>query len=131
MGTVIEVALPFVAVLVGAAITYVLNVRDRRRTKVEDVFHEAISAVAVAQARHDFATRVGPWLGAQPGEYEAFTSKLGQEGQLAAVRSVADARAAIARASAYDPSLREYVGFRADFDAIADDVIARLRKRIE
>jgi hypothetical protein len=55
-----DVVVPLASVLLGAAITYWLNVRTRRRTKVEDIFHDAIAAVAVAQASRGYTAGVGP-----------------------------------------------------------------------
>lgn len=42
MSDALAVVLPFVSVLLGGAITHLVNVRERRRGKVEDVFHAAI-----------------------------------------------------------------------------------------
>jgi hypothetical protein len=67
---------PVLSVLAGAAITYWLNVRTRNRTRIEDIYHDAIAAVAVAAASKDFITQVGRWHGATDDEYEAFTSRL-------------------------------------------------------
>lgn len=64
MNTAVEVGLPFLAVLIGAVITYRFNVRERQRTKVEDAYHDVIAAVGVAQARKDYMSGVGPWAGA-------------------------------------------------------------------
>lgn len=52
--------IPVLSVLAGAAITYWLNVRSRKRTRVEDIYHDAIAAVAVAAAARNFITQVGP-----------------------------------------------------------------------
>lgn len=127
----VGVVLPLVSVLIGSAITYWLNVRTRQRSRVEDVFHEAIAAVAVAVARHDFITAVAPWRGATRDEHTAFTAQLGREGNAAYIRAVADARAAIARASAYDASLRPF--YRAGSETVmeqADEIMEILRRRM-
>jgi len=50
----VNTLLPLASVLVGAAITYWLNVRSRRRGDVDAAFHSAISAVAVAVASTEF-----------------------------------------------------------------------------
>lgn len=77
---VVNSVLPLVSVLLGAAITYALNVRTQRRSKVEEVFHEAIAAVAVAVASHDFVAELAPWRGATPEEHTALNSQLKREG---------------------------------------------------
>lgn len=58
--------MPLLSVLLGAAMTYWLNVRTRRRNHVEDAFNEAIAAVAVADASKSYLRRV-----AQPAEMSA------------------------------------------------------------
>lgn len=49
-GIVASSIVPLISVLIGALITYRLNVRLRKHAHVEDRFNEAISAVAVAEA---------------------------------------------------------------------------------
>lgn len=51
--------LPLVSELLGGALTYWLNVRDRRRSFIEDLFNSAIAAVAVADASKSYLRRVG------------------------------------------------------------------------
>lgn len=125
---------PILSVLAGAAITYWLNVRARNRTRTEDIYHDAIAAVAVAAASKDFITQVGPWRGATNDEYDAFTSRLGQEGNERYIKAVADARSAIARASAYEPGLRRFLFAEtsgSEFnDALADEIIADIRQAL-
>ncbi|WP_224148394.1 hypothetical protein, partial [Mycobacterium avium] len=121
---------PVLSVLIGAAITYWLNVRARNRTRIEDIYHDAIAAVAVAAASKEFITQVGPWHGATNDDYDRFTSRLGQEGNQRYITAVAEARNAIARASAYEPSLlRFYAGTSgSEFDnALADEIIGAIR----
>lgn len=136
MREVVLIVLPFVSVLLGAWITYALNVRQSRRTKVDDVFHDAIAAVAVAHASHDFIAELGPWRGGTQDEAREFTSQLGREGNLNYARAVADARAALARASAYDPRLSRY--FKKDEDLgtdtvylQADEIMQHLRRNLD
>ena len=49
-GLVVNGAVPVLSVLLGAGLTYWLNVRQRRRSTVENLFDQAIAAVAVADA---------------------------------------------------------------------------------
>lgn len=124
---------PLLSVLAGAAITYWLNVRTRNRTRIEDIYHDAIAAVAVAAASKDFITQVGPWHGATNAEYDAFTSRLGQDGNERYVKAVADARSAIARASAYEPGLRRFYAMTGGSEfsaALADAIIAAIRQAL-
>ncbi len=122
--------IPVLSVLAGAAITYWLNVHSRNRTRIEDIYHDAIAAVAVAAASKDYIGQVGPWTGATNDEYTEFISRLGQDGTERYIKAVADARAAIARASAYEPDLRRFYAETSgsEFDAvIADEIIAEIR----
>lgn len=124
---------PVLSVLAGAAITYWLNVRARNRTRIEDIFHEAIAAVAIAAANREFIGQVGPWRGARDDEYDDFTSRMGREGNERYIGAVADARSAIARASAYEPDLRRFYAETAgsEFnDALADEIIAAIRSAL-
>jgi hypothetical protein len=124
---------PVLSVLMGAAITYWLNVRARNRTRIEDIYHDAIAAVAVAAASREFIGQVGPWRGASNDEYDAFTSRMGQEGNERYIKAVADARSAIARASAYAPGLRRFyaeTGGSEFNDALADEIIAAIRRAL-
>jgi uncharacterized protein (UPF0333 family) len=125
--------IPVLSVLAGAAITYWLNVRTRNRTRTEDIYHDAIAAVAVAAASKNFITQVGRWQGATDDEYDAFTSRMGQEGNERYIKAVANARSAIARASAYEPGLRRFYaetsGSEFD-DALADEIIAAIRQAL-
>lgn len=125
--------IPVLSVLAGAAITYWLNVRARNRTRIEDIYHDAIAAVAVAAASQNFITQVGPWRGATTDEYDAFTSRMGQEGNERYINAVADARSAIARASAYEPGLQRFYARTSgsEFsDAFADEIIAAIRQAL-
>jgi hypothetical protein len=126
-----DAAVPLVSVLIGALITYWLNVREKRRSKVADIFHEAIAAVAMAVAAHDYITQVPPWLGCTPDAHKAFTAELGRAGNAGYIEAVAQARAAVARASAYDPSLRDF--YRDTTAAIyerGDELMAKLHEDV-
>lgn len=109
MNSALSVALPFVSVLLGSTITYLASVRHRRRTAVEQAYHDAISAVALAQASHDFISELTPWRGASEDEVREVNNQIQREANLAYVRAESAARNAIARASAYDPTLADYL----------------------
>ncbi|MFE5816557.1 hypothetical protein [Streptomyces sp. NPDC056479] len=127
----IDVALPLLSVLIGSAITYLLNVRTRRRSKVEDLFHAAIEAVAVTVARHHFYNRLHAWDGSTPEDHAELNRQMGREGMESYARAVAEARAALARASVYAPELKEYFGNNMDVVYFrADEIIEKLRRRL-
>jgi hypothetical protein len=130
MADMLSAVIPFVSVVLGGLITYWTNVRHRRRTKVEDIFHEAIAAVAVAHASQQFVAELHPWKGLTAEAEAAFSLELRNEGNLNHARAVAAARAALARASAYDPTLRQYLDSLGDVYNRADEITAHLRARI-
>ncbi|HEY8722158.1 hypothetical protein [Pengzhenrongella sp.] len=130
MATVLTLGLPLASVLLGALITYLLNVRGRRRDEENDVYHGAISAVAVAIASLNYISHI-KWGGSTPEEEAELAKKAGREFTERHLRAVADARAAVARASAYDPTLGEF--YRTNTAAVyerGDELMARLRERI-
>lgn len=136
MNDVIAIVLPFASVLLGAGITYLVGVRTRRRTKVEEIYHDALAAVAVAVASHDFIASLEPWRGATPEETQAVNAQLAREGNLRFVEAVADARSALARASVYDQRLTEFIqprsgGGRAIIYVRGDEIMRLLRTNIE
>lgn len=134
MSRILVVLLPFTSVLLGAAITYVFGVRTRRRSKIEEIYHDAIAAVAIAHAAHDFMADFNPWPGASPDEAREISSLLAREGNLNYARAVAEARASLARASAYDPTLLRYIGTQTSMNTVylrAEEIMKHLRQKIE
>jgi hypothetical protein len=128
----LNAALPLISVLIGSAITYLLNVRTRRLSKIDDLFHDAMAAVALVVARQKWVNSVSVIEGSQLQERDALWAQLDREGVENYARSIADARAALARASAYAPELREYF-FSADMDTVynrADEILSKLRSRL-
>ena len=103
--------LPLISVLapvvVLATISYWFGSRTRRRTKREEIFHNAIATVAEAEASINFMYRVD-WTGGSPDGIRDLADQLGREGAERHARCVNSARAAVARASAYDPTLAQY-----------------------
>jgi hypothetical protein len=58
-------------------------------------------------------------------------TELARDGLTQYARSVGSARAALARASAYDPELRKYLDIKPEvFHESADQIIGRLREQI-
>lgn len=125
----LDVLLPLVSILLGAGITYWVNVRSRRRTYVEDLFNQAIAAVAQAEASQNYIAGLAPWKGATVEEHEQFLSQLGREASLNHVRKAAEAREAIARVLPYQPGLSAF--YQDDPHAVyrrAPEIIALLRQ---
>lgn len=126
----LDTVLPFLTLFVGGLIAYWVNVRTQRRAKIDEVFHEAIAAVAISESRRNFITGAGPWTGASDDEVAAFGGRLEREGQERFASSVADATAAIARASVYNEGLRHYSKLEHnELHEQADAIMARLSER--
>src|SRR5437016_1402507 len=105
--TAFNAILPLVAVLLGSLITYWVNVRTRARSKVDDAFREAIAAVAEADSRGKWLDNWS-WDGASEDESAEVLVQYRRDSMLKYVQVLADARAAVARASVYDPTLAQY-----------------------
>ncbi|WP_188037099.1 hypothetical protein [Actinotalea sp. JY-7885] len=121
-----DIVVPLLSILVGAVITYAVNVADRGRRRVEDVLAHAIGAVATVIATSDFVQRV-EWQGASPADQKAMDAEVARDSVRAWVKAVADARVAVAHASAYVPELA--VRLRASPNAFtrdADETLALL-----
>ena len=74
---------------------------------------------------------IAAWRGATDEEYRNFTSQLGREGNERYIRAVADARNALARASAYEPDLRRYYANPSgQLEDHLDEIITALRNAL-
>ena len=125
--TAFNAILPLVAVLLGSLITYWVNVRTRARSKVDDAFREAIAAVAEADSRGKWLDNWS-WDGASEDESAEVLVQYRRDSMLKYVQALADARAAVARASVYDPTLAQYYrGSMTGFAEGADKIIEHLR----
>ena len=102
-----DFALPFGSVLVGGAVTYFSNVRQRRRGDVDDVFIEAAMAVNLADSAQAYMTEVNSPLLTST-EHEVLRKELTLDGVRNDTRREQEAREALARASVYEPSLSRY-----------------------
>ena len=107
--SVLNATLPLVSVLLGAGITYWLSVRQRRRSAVEDLFTQAIAAVAAADASPNYVSYVAYSQTTMTSEeHNAFVKELGREAALNHVRKMADARQALAQVIPYRPDLDRF-----------------------
>jgi hypothetical protein len=125
----IAVAVPMLSVLVGATITYLLNVRARTRNRVEDYFDDAVAAVSVVVSTMSYVPGYGKWHEhVTEKERVDFEKEMAREATLNHMRALAAARDAVARCVPYRPSLslfiREPVLY---FQDHADEIIEELR----
>jgi hypothetical protein len=130
--TLMSAVIPLVSVLLGGALTYWLNVRARRRNRVEDLFDDAIAAVAVADASKSYLRSVAKPAALSDNEYQSLLGSIAHNAIEAHMQRAAEAREAIAKVIQYEPKVQP---FYADAEAItsrADEIIKLLteaRKR--
>ena len=126
-----NIIIPIVAVLVGAGITYWLNVRQRRRNLVDDYFNEAMAAVSVAASRTSYLWRGDKWHPkVSDKEQIEFEKEVHREGTLRYFLAVGVARDAVAKCLPYRPSLSRYLEDSAAsyFRDQPETIIAELRE---
>jgi hypothetical protein len=108
MSTVLAAVVPLLSVLLGAGLTYAVNVRTRRVNQVEDLFDAAIAATAVADASQHYLSGIGCPPGMPDQDYQAMMSQIVRSGIENHVKRAGEAREAIARVVAYEPRVRPY-----------------------
>lgn len=110
VSTIMAAVVPLASVLVGSGVTYWLNVRGRRSSRIEDLFDAAISASAVAEVSLNYPHLTG--LGRPPGiadqDYRALDQQLSLDGFTNYFKRAGEAREAIARVLPYEPRVKPY-----------------------
>lgn len=110
VSTIMAAVVPLVSVLVGAGVTYWLNVRTRRSNRIEDLFNAAICATAVADVSLNYPHLSG--FGRPPGiadqDYRALDEQLNLVGFNNYFTRAGEAREAIARVLPYEPRVKPY-----------------------
>jgi hypothetical protein len=110
VSTIMEAVVPLASVLLGAGVTYWLNVRRRRSNRIEDLFDAAISATAVADASLHYSHLSG--IGRPPGisdqDFQDLGRRLILDGLNNHFKRAGEAREAIARVFPYEPRVGPY-----------------------
>jgi hypothetical protein len=127
-GLVVNGMVPVLSVLLGAGLTYWLNVRQRRRSTVENLFDQAIAAVAVADAaqhylRADFFVQP---VAANDDEMRQLRARIELSAIENAAQRAAEARQALARVLQYAPDIRAYYQVADLVIKVPDEIIAQL-----
>lgn len=117
MSGTLSAIVPLMSVLVGAAITYWLNVRTRRKTFIEDQFNMAIAAVAVADASKHYVRSVARPEGLSESQYQDLLADIAKAAVENHVKRAAEAREALARVMQYDLRIK---AFYEDAQAVTD-----------
>lgn len=121
--------LPFAAILMGAGITYLINVRQRRRNYVEDLFNLAIAAVSAAEVSVDYLASVGRPTYMSDEDFATLQSWVVMEGMKNWATKVSEANEALARVAPYLPGLVAMIPFSPDDShrGTHEPIIAALR----
>ena len=109
-----SILLPLASTLLGAGITYVINVRQRRRTYHEDLVNAAIAAVAAAEISVDYLASLSQPQHMSNEDFKEFQRWLVTEGVKAWATKVAQANEALARVVPYKPDLAALLPFTPD-----------------
>jgi hypothetical protein len=109
--SVLNVLLPLGSVVVGAGITYWINVRARRLGYREDLFNEAMEAVSVAEISVDFRAWVERPALMSEEDYAHVVSWHNMEGVKNATTRVIEANVALARVLPHQPELSALLPF--------------------
>jgi hypothetical protein len=117
---------PLASVLLGAGLTYWLNVRSRQRTYVEDLFNQAIAAVAVAEASQNYVRHIGQPEQLSEHDHQEMVREITKAAVENAARKAAEAREALARVLEFEPRVRPYYLDVSAAVQRADEVIAVL-----
>lgn len=128
MKTAMQMLISAAGVGMGAAITYMVNVRDRRRRHVEQLFNDAIAAVAAAEAAMQFINNVPSEAGLSSARAADLEQDLREESYRRFVQLVALAREALAKVVPYREDLRPYVVDQSSVYRSAEQVTAELKK---
>lgn len=115
------------SVLLGAAMTYWLNVRTRRRNHVDDAFNEAIAAVAVADASKSYLRRVSKPAEMSAADYQQLLADMGRTAVDGHTKRCSEAREALARVLPYEPAVKQYYENAEAVTNQADAIIDILR----
>jgi hypothetical protein len=108
MSTVVSAIVPLLSVLLGALLTYWLNVRGRWHSLVETLFNDAIAAAAVADASKYFLSSVGRPGHVSDDQYTDLLAKMNRDAVSNHTKRLGEAREAIARVTPYEPDLARY-----------------------
>ncbi len=97
VATIVGAGVSLVSLLFGALLTYWINDRTRRTHRLEDLFDDAISAVAVADASQYYVRKVGQPEGMTHDDYDTMSTALIRAAVENQAKRAGEAREAIAR----------------------------------
>lgn len=110
----VNILAPFLSLLAGAALTYWLNVRQRRRSYVDDLFNDAIAAVFAAEASVEYSSNVGRPDRLSDKNWQELQDWFTTEGVKNWWSRQLEANIAVARVRAYQPEVADHLPVRVD-----------------
>jgi hypothetical protein len=127
--TAVNIALPLLGIGIGALITYVLNVRTRRTSYVEDLFNQAIAEVAAAEASINYTSSVARPANLSDQAWAELEAWFATEGLKTWWTKQQAANQALARVRPYRSEITHLLPLRLDFShPDASSVIEVLRQ---
>lgn len=99
---------PLLSVLIGAALTYWLNVRARQRNYVVDLFNQAITAVATADAGRHYIRDVAKPRALSEDDHRELLGQIARAAIESHTRYAGEARTALAQVYQYEPAVKPY-----------------------
>lgn len=126
----VDALVPFLSVILGAAITYWFGVRQRRRTLVDDRFDDAIAAVAMVISTISYVPHYGKWHpDVSEEERVSLEKEVAREATLNHMQAIAAARDAVAKCVPYKSALARFLDEPVlYFQDHAKEIIYELRK---
>jgi hypothetical protein len=106
--TVIGAVVPLFSALMGLTLTYWINVRTRKTTFIEDLFNNAIAAVAVADASIDYIRGIARPAEMPEDDHRDLLVNMARAAVENNIKRTTEAREALARLLPYAPWVQPY-----------------------
>jgi hypothetical protein len=127
--TAFTIVAPFLSLMLGAGLTYWLNVRTRHKTYVDGLFKGAISAVYIANATVDYTSHIGRPDRLSDQGWAELQDWLTTEGIKRWWIRQHEANEALASVRAFAPEVGVHMPFRVDIEhREVDGLVALLRR---
>ena len=110
----IDAVVPLTSVALGAVITYRINVRQRHRNYIDDLFKDAIAAVAAAEFSVDYIASVGRPEHITDADLASLQSWMVLEGNKNWANKLREANDALAKVVPYAPHVADLLPFSPD-----------------
>jgi hypothetical protein len=127
--TAFTILAPFLSLMLGAGLTYWLNVRQRHKTYLDDLFKAAISAVYVSEASVDYTSHVGRPDRLSDAGWAELQDWFTTEGLKQWWTRQREANVALASVRAFRPEVAGHMPFKVDIDHREVDALVTLLRQ--